>query len=64
MMDTRVYSGETLVSFDYSDSVDMASGEYSISVSNLVYKDRKIFDVSAVQKLILIIPVSQEPLLW
>ena len=32
MMDTRVYSGETLVSFDYSDSVDMASGEYSISV--------------------------------
>ena len=50
MMDTRVYSGETLVSFDYSDSVDMASGEYSISVSNLVYKDRKIFDVSAVQK--------------
>lgn len=50
MRDTRVYSGATLVSFDYSDSVDMASGNYSISVSNLVYKDQKVSDVSAVQK--------------
>lgn len=50
MRDTRVYSGATLVSFDYSDSVDMVSGKYSISVSNLVYKDQKVSDVSAVQK--------------
>ena len=50
MRDTRVYSGATLVSFDYSDSIDMANGNYSISVSNLVYKDQKVSDVSAVQK--------------